>query len=109
MTEVLKGARVWVHRRGPTDALGVVQHVEVEDQTAVVAYEDGHTYTEKLEDIVTEGTLVTAESLDGSEKEVQLVRNAPIIITDGRCYLDHVQYYGNGTQVFTVKRQPKEN
>lgn len=50
------------------------------------------------------GTRVTCRDLETGEEETAEIKDDYIIVTDGRCYLDGVQVYANGTVVLTIKR-----
>lgn len=52
------------------------------------------------------GLRVTVEDLETGEVETAEVPvDDYLILTTGRCELAHVQAYGNGTHVLTVKNQ----
>lgn len=57
---------------------------------------------------VGEGTRVTCTDVETGESESVVIRDDYLLITDGRCYLDGVQTYANGTAVLTVKRRAAE-
>ena len=50
-----------------------------------------------------EGTRVTAQALDGGEPESRVIKDDYNLVTDGDCYVDHIQVHMNGTHVITVK------
>jgi hypothetical protein len=49
------------------------------------------------------GTKVTAESLDDGKTESRVIKDEYNLVTDGDCYVYHVQAYKNGTHVITIK------
>jgi hypothetical protein len=54
-------------------------------------------------------TRVTCTDLVTGESESQDIRDDYVLVTDGRCYLAHVQTYPkSGTTVLTLKMYAKE-
>lgn len=49
------------------------------------------------------GTRVTAQALDGGEPETRVIADDYNLVTDGECFVDHIQVYANGTHVITIK------
>jgi hypothetical protein len=54
------------------------------------------------------GTRVTCEDVATGERESQVIENTYLLIADGTAELTHVQQYGNGTTVLTVKQRSGE-
>lgn len=52
-----------------------------------------------------EGTRITCEDIRTGESDSAVIRNDFMLVTDGRCYLDGTQIYGNGTVVLTIKKK----
>lgn len=52
------------------------------------------------------GTRVTCEDVETGESDSAVIQDDYMLITDGRCYLDGVQVYGNGTTQITIKMRP---
>jgi hypothetical protein len=55
------------------------------------------------------GTRVTCTDLDSGESEECEITDDYVIVTDGRCYVSHIQVYPkSGTSVLTLKMRAQE-
>jgi hypothetical protein len=51
------------------------------------------------------GTEVTCKDIETGESETQIIEDNYVVITDGRCFISHIQSYpGSGTTVLTIKK-----
>ena len=69
-------------------------------------FQEHYVLLQPLEPAGTQGTRVTCEDVETGDTEVQVVRDNYVVVTDGRCYVDHVnEYPGTGTVQLTLKRR----